>query len=312
MPNTTTQYHLKVYSAKLDDNFVVNGKSISKVRIAPVDGVDDDLGEEGIKMIAKNVKACFPSNTNVNSPSNMNNNANAANKTAKDYYVSLMEFLLNEYTIIDEDNTQGNTTNNNSNNNNNNIANYLPQYVGDFKTLFQMQEDDDPITNLKSSYEFVVLYDASKTICASCLVHKQKIYGSYEIHEVCVRKGLTGVCSKFIPMVFDYYRKDKQCTDIRIFCIKNNLGACKCYGRIPGCLRIDTERTSAFILRLNIGNNIQNVGNNNSNTKSNTTMVNVLDAIPSLKRQRVGGKKPKPTPKQAPKMAAPKTSSKKI
>ena len=234
MANTNMSYRMSVYhiASKIQQQQQIDTTTKNVIEI--VDSYGHILDEKAIETIAMNMSICFPSDKSPSTHNSKNSHPDDINRS--EYYVSLLDFLTNEYYHIDQDESEEEHDD-------------ADVFEGLFGKRFRKVKSVDPIKNLKYCYELVVCYGSDDSILASCLVHKQKIFGTYEIHEVCVSKKGQKICSNFIPMVFNYYINDIECKEVRIYCETKNGGACSCYNKIPGVELVKTEHTIGFIYR---------------------------------------------------------------
>lgn len=112
----------------------------------------------------------------------------------------------------------------------------------------------DPLEKLQNRWELFVIVDPKKkNVAASCLVQFNDIYGSCEIHEVCVAVPGKGYCKQLMGAVRKFIASGSSgiVQEIRIFCEQGNVAACKCYGSVfSDAYKVMTDRTCGYILKL--------------------------------------------------------------
>lgn len=85
---------------------------------------------------------------------------------------------------------------------------------------------------------------------ASCLVEFDEIFGSCEIHEVCVATPGFKLCQRLIENIRTNL-VERQVRELRIYCENSNLAACACYARcMKGATVINTPSITAYSLLL--------------------------------------------------------------
>lgn len=248
------------------------------------------LTDDEWKQLAVNNSICFPdSNTsNVGNSSKAFNNKNVnsnkqINKLAFVYVRKTIDLMSNTFESYEgDDDVNANNANANANNDDDMIH-------GPCGTLFTKVDHVDPMLMIKMNWQLIVCYVQGKNtegsdsttekgedkreIAASCLLHQDRIYGTYEIHEVCVSPQMVGrgICSRFIPMVFQEVASRPDCMEVRIFCETKNAGACRCYGKIPGVIVINTPLTTGYVLQVQKQKQIY--ANSSQTNKKNATVV---------------------------------------
>lgn len=112
----------------------------------------------------------------------------------------------------------------------------------------------EPIYQMQNRWELFILYDNVKhTVCASCLVHFNDVYHTCEIHEVCVATSGKGYCQQILKDVKHHICKGLSgpMADIRIYCERQNIAACKCYARtFATSTVITTDATIGYIYNI--------------------------------------------------------------
>lgn len=120
---------------------------------------------------------------------------------------------------------------------------------------FRDVKNADSIEAMKNRWELFVLFGGGSRnrVEASCLVHFNDIYGTCEIHEVCVATPGKGLCKTLITQVRNFIRDGHSgaVREILIYCEKSNPAACRCYASVfAGADIVITSQTTAFKLKL--------------------------------------------------------------
>jgi hypothetical protein len=107
------------------------------------------------------------------------------------------------------------------------------------------------VEKLQNRWELFVILDAKKKdVVASCLVQFNDIYATCEIHEVCVATQGKGYCKQLIGQVRRFIERGGSGTvrEMRIFCERGNVAACKCYaGLFADAHVITTQHTLGYV-----------------------------------------------------------------
>jgi hypothetical protein len=111
------------------------------------------------------------------------------------------------------------------------------------------------VTAMQNRWELFVLLGTGSRIQvhASCLVQFNDVYQTCEIHEVCVATTGQGLCKRLLTQVREYIRAGRSGTvkEVRIFCEKTNLAACKCYAAVfAGAKITSTVPTTGYVYTL--------------------------------------------------------------
>jgi RimJ/RimL family protein N-acetyltransferase len=107
------------------------------------------------------------------------------------------------------------------------------------------------LASTKNHFRHYIIHN-NDIVLTSCVIKHHHIYNDYEIHEVCTNTKYhnQGLCKILITSVLDYL-KTQNANSVSIYCLKDNLSACKCYQDVFGKPIYNTKETKAFRKQFN-------------------------------------------------------------
>ena len=130
------------------------------------------LKEDEMKVLAAQDLACFPQKC-----------TKLTNTKIRKYYVDLVDFLTKEVVLVSNSNSNSNSNSKFNSNSNSMSCDGKMLYDGLYRTEF---EEAAPTSSKVAWKFFVYMEKGTNVIAASCLVERNLIYNTYEIHSVCV------------------------------------------------------------------------------------------------------------------------------
>jgi len=252
------QPHSKLLSEYEIVEFAVNEDDFN-LNIASVTNPEIVLGEDNMKSLAAYESVCFPEEIAIPAAgaipllvqllAQQPTHGSAAHNAGNKYYLSLIEFLTNEYILLEDSSDSEDSEDSMS-------CDEKQVFTGLYRERFEINKECADSKKVEVEWKFFIYMakNADKIaeiaeIAASCLVKHNKNKNSYEIHSVCVGESGKRHCSAFIPGVFKYLQSnDKSFSEIRIYCEQSNKGACACYAKIPGTTITTEENKTHYIL----------------------------------------------------------------
>lgn len=219
-----TQLEVVEFRVEVSDEFHLNIESVNHTpKII--------LTKDNIELLAEYDLTCFP----------QKKCKKITNKIRRQYYLSLIEFLTDDFEIYSESDSDSMICDDDD----------TTIYYNGFYGIEFKQVNENTKSNRKVEWKFFA-YMINNLIAASCLVEHNLIYNSYEIHSVCVGEIKKGHCGNFIPKVFEHLGKGipfkEDYSEIKIYCENANEAACKCYDKIPNVCKISKKNTTAYVL----------------------------------------------------------------
>lgn len=114
------------------------------------------------------------------------------------------------------------------------------------------QHQSDDISTLRNRWELFALLGGknNRNVHASCLVQFNDIYGTCEIHEVCVATTGKGLCKNLLEEVKKHLAAGMsgRVHHVLVYCKKPNVPACRCYASVfQGATVVQTPHTTGYI-----------------------------------------------------------------
>lgn len=176
-----------------------------------------------IEQLYRNTSQCFPSEKEA---------------SLKQYYLRLVKFLHNDIKRVSSTSSISKSASASAS-----ASSASDVFEGpEFGFYFKMDHDETD-----DRWELFVMFEEQR-IAASCLVHYDDTEGTAEIEEVCVAIPGKKYCKQMILKVLaSIQRREKDITQVLIFCFNENIPACKCYQSVFGSEELPDIKNASWI-----------------------------------------------------------------